>query len=172
MKYFIGQVLLIILTFILQTTIILKISIADVVPNLIIILVSVYGFSKGENSGMITGFIAGLLCDIFFGPILGFHALLLIFLGYANGKITKLYYPDYLIYPFLMVGLSSFTYNFVYYVCMFLLRSRFEFEIYLKEIIIPEFLYTLIISIIFVPFILRWNSLFSRRWLREKEEDV
>ena len=58
--------LLIWASFILQSSVFPSLSFAGIVPNLLIILTSSFGFMRGEKEGMWIGFISGLLCDIFF----------------------------------------------------------------------------------------------------------
>ena len=71
---------MIIVAYLLQTTLFKAISIAGIVPNILIILTSAFGFMRGKNEGMLIGFISGLLVDIFFGSILGFYALVYMFI--------------------------------------------------------------------------------------------
>ena len=70
------------LCFVLQTTVFQCLSFANIVPNLMIIIVSSFGFMRGRREGMWIGFFCGLLIDIFCGFYLGVYALLymLIFL--------------------------------------------------------------------------------------------
>ncbi len=49
-------------------------------------------------------------------------------------------------------------YNLVVYFFMFLLRGRFSFLYYLKSIIIPEFVYTMVISILLYLVFLKLNQ--------------
>ena len=48
--------------------------------------------------------------------------------------------------------------NLVIYVLMFLLRSRFHFFYYLKAVIIPELVYTMVISIFLYILLLKINQ--------------
>ena len=65
---------LIILCFVLQSTVFRSLAFAGIVPNLLIILTASFGFMRGENEGLLIGFFSGLLCDIFFGDVLGMQA--------------------------------------------------------------------------------------------------
>ena len=58
--------ILILLCFLLQCTVFHALSFGGIIPNLLIILTSSYGFMGGRKSGMATGFFSGLLLDIFF----------------------------------------------------------------------------------------------------------
>lgn len=67
MKRKIVIVLMVLVCFLLQSTVFQSLSIASISPNLLIILTSAYGFMKGKKEGMAVGFFCGLLEDIFFG---------------------------------------------------------------------------------------------------------
>lgn len=72
---------LILLTFILQGTIFQTLSIASIAPNLLLILTVSFGFMRGKREGLIIGFFSGLLVDIFYGNMVGFYALLYMYLS-------------------------------------------------------------------------------------------
>ena len=80
-------VLFIIITicYLLQTTIFRWFSFANIVPNLMIIVVSSFGFMRGKKEGMWVGFFCGLLVDIFCGFYIGVYALIYMYVGYING---------------------------------------------------------------------------------------
>ena len=148
-------VLFIIITicFLLQTTVFQVLSFADIAPNLLIIVVSAFGFMRGKKEGMWIGFFCGLLVDIFFGFYLGGYALLYMYIGYINGMFQKRFYPDDIKLPMILIGSSDIICNLVIYVVLFLFRSRFKFWYYFSAIMIPEFVYTMVITI-FLYFIL------------------
>ena len=58
---------LILLAFVLQGTVFQTLSIASIVPNLLLILTVSFGFMRGKKEGMFVGFFCGLLIDIFYG---------------------------------------------------------------------------------------------------------
>ena len=68
-------VLLILLFFVLQCSVFNSLAMGGIIPNLMIILTSSFGFMRGEKEGLLIGFSCGLLCDIFFGSFLGFYAM-------------------------------------------------------------------------------------------------
>lgn len=144
---------IIIICFILQTTVFQYLSFANISPNLLIIVVSSFGFMRGRKEGMFVGFFCGLLNDIFFGFYLGVYALLYMYIGYINGMFRKRFYPDDIRLPMIMIGTSDLVCNLFIYVFLFMMRAKFAFFYYLKHIILPEFVYTMVVTI-FVYFIL------------------
>ena len=61
-------ILFIIITvcFLLQTTVFRALAFSNIGPNLLIIVVSAFGFMRGKKEGLWIGFFCGLLVDIFF----------------------------------------------------------------------------------------------------------
>ena len=139
--------LMIIVCFLLQSTLFQSLSLASISPNLLIILTSAYGFMKGKKEGMAVGFFCGLLEDIFFGRLLGMHALIYMYIGYANGYFNQIFYGEDIKLPMALISASELAYGLGTYLIMFLMRSRFDFFYYLKRIILPELLYTVIVTL-------------------------
>ena len=123
-----------------------------------IIIVSSFGFMRGRREGMWIGFFCGLLIDIFCGFYLGVYALLYMYIGFVNGLFQKRFYPDDIKLPMLLIGTSDIVCNIFIYIFMFLLRSRFQFLYYFKTIIIPEFVYTMVVTILFYYVLLKINQ--------------
>lgn len=144
--------------FLLQTTVFQAITFANIAPNLLIIVVSAFGLMRGKKEGLIIGFFCGLLIDIFFGFYLGVYALLYMYIGYINGMFQKRFYPDELRLPMVMIGASDLVYNLGIYCFMFLMRRRFHFGYYLTSVILPEFVYTMVITIFLYFILLKINQ--------------
>mgnify|MGYP000027243937 CR=1 FL=1 len=64
--------LFVVLCFILQCSVFNSLALGGIIPNLMIILTSSFGFMRGEKEGLLIGFFSGLLCDIFFGRVFRF----------------------------------------------------------------------------------------------------
>ena len=156
----------VIICFLLQSTVFHSLSMGGIIPNLMIILTASYGFMRGRKSGLLIGFFAGLLMDIFFSDVLGFYALLYMYIGYLNGVFKKLFYPEDIKLPIALIVGSDFLYNILIYLLTFLLNGRFQFLYYFFNIMIPEMVYTIIVTCIFYPLLLFSESLLERN---EKE---
>ena len=128
---------LILLAFVLQGTVFQTLSIASIVPNLLLILTVSFGFMRGKKEGMFVGFFCGLLIDIFYGSMIGFYALIYMYIGFGNGFLYKL---------------------------QFMLRGRLDFFSYLQHIILPEMVYTVLLTAVLYRPLYRLN-----RWLTENE---
>ena len=153
----------IIICFILQCSVFNSLAFAGIVPNLMIVLTSSFGFMRGESEGLVIGFFCGLLSDIFFGSFLGFYALLMMYIGYLNGKFSKIFYPEDIKLPIALIIISDLSYGIICYVLTFMLRGRFQFSYYFTHIILPEALYTIVITLLLYPVILKVNERLEKR---------
>jgi rod shape-determining protein MreD len=111
----------------------------------------------GKKCGMVTGFLCGLLMDVFYGDVLGFYALVYLYIGAANGVFHSIFYQDDIKLPLVLILASDFVYSFTCYVLLYLLRSRFDFIFYLKHVILPEIVYTIFVTVFIYPCILLLN---------------
>ena len=156
----------VIICFLLQCTVFPSLAFGGIIPNLMIIVTASYGFMRGRKTGLLVGFFAGLLMDIFFSDILGFYALIYMYIGYLNGIFRKMFYPEDIKLPIALIVGSDFLCNIVIYILTFFLKGRFRFLYYLSNVIVPEMVYTIIVTCALYPLLLLIESLLERR---EKE---
>ena len=154
----ISVAILIIICFLLQSTVFRSLAFAGIVPNLLIILTASFGFMRGENEGLVIGFFSGLLCDIFFGDILGFYALILMYIGFLNGKFNRIFYPEDIKLPLALIIISDISYSMLCYILLFLMQGKFHFLFYFTNVILPEAVYTILVTCILYPIILKVNE--------------
>ena len=151
----------VVIGYLLQCTLFQKISMGDIVPNILVIITSSFGFMRGKKEGLMIGFFAGFMIDVFYGDILGFYALIYMVIGYLNGFFRQLFYPEDIKLPMILISGSELLYCFSAYVFLFLLRSKFNFSFYFVHIILPEIVYTILVTLVFYKIIL---------WINEKLE--
>lgn len=152
MKRTICLVLVIILTFLLQTTVFQNFALADTVPNLLVIVIVSIGYMRGKYEAMFLGLFTGLLVDATYCDIIGVYAFLFTVIGYLTGCCNKICYRDNYGIPILLVGISDLFLNFCYFVLTFLLRNRTNIGFYFQRIMLPEVIYTVVVSIIIYRF--------------------
>ena len=162
MRRFIVSFLLVISCFVLQSTVFKSIAFGGIIPNLMIVLTASFGFMRGEKAGILFGFFCRLLADIFFGSVIGLYAMIYMYIGYANGKFNMIFYPEDIKLPLALIFVSDMAYGLLSYIILFLMRGRFHFTYYLIHIILPEMVYTIVVTLIFYPFLL---------WINKKLED-
>lgn len=146
------EILFIFICFLLQSTLFQHFAFAGIVPNLMVIITSIFGFMEGRSHGMTVGFICGLLTDIFYGNVLGLNALLFLYIGYANGAGNRGFYPDDIKFPLLFISVSDLVYLILTYITGFLFRARFDIGYYFIHIMLPELAYTVAVCpFLFLP---------------------
>lgn len=150
--------LIISICFVLQTTTLQTLSFANITPNLLIIVVASFGLMRGKKEGMCIGFFSGLIIDIFCGFYLGIYALLYMYVGYFAGFFQKRFYAEDIKFPLLICSASDLALNLVIYLVLFLTRSRYDFGYYFANVILPELVYTTIVTIFFYLLLLKINQ--------------
>lgn len=151
--------------FLLQTSIFSRYRLAGVTPNILICVVATYGFMKGRRYGITVGFFTGILIDIFSGTLFGFYALVYMYIGLLNGLFKKQFFGDDLRLPLILIGTSDFIYGFFSYLVLYVTKSQYDFSFYLMNIILPEVVYTLLVSIFIYYIILHISN-----WLEKLEK--
>lgn len=167
MKRCITIGIIIILCFLCQSTLFHYFELAGVVPNLLLIVTMSFGLMRGRKEGLLVGFFSGLLVDIFFGQVIGPFAFIYMTLGYANGFFHRIYYVEDVLLPMFMIAINDFLFNVIVYFVYFMLNNRLDFSKYLIQIILPEMIYTILITLFFYKILVRINL----RLKRVKEAD-
>ena len=161
--------------FILQTTVFSTFRFLSATPNLMMILTVSIGFMQGRTEGLLTGFACGLLYDICYGGLFGFYALLYMLCGYFCGRFSKIYFDEDIKVPLLLTGGCDAFFNLVVYFSRFLLRGRLHFAGYLKAVMVPDVVATLLLTIILYRLFYRINHSLTEKekkgrqslWIRE-----
>lgn len=162
MKRFIVSFILIIICFLLQSTVFQSLNFGGIVPNLMIVLTASFGFMRGKRTGLLFGFFCGLLADVFFGSVLGLNAMIYMYIGYTNGKCNRVFFPEDIKLPLALILASDLSYSFLTYLTLFLLRGRFHLGYYFLNIMLPEMVYTIMVTLFLYPLVL---------WINKKLED-
>ena len=89
--------------------------------------------------------------------MIGFYALIYLAAGYVNGLFEQIYFDEDIKLPLFLIAGSDVIYGLAVYFLTFLLRSDFDFLYYLNRIIIPEAIYTIVITLVAYPLLLFIN---------------
>jgi rod shape-determining protein MreD len=157
----------ILICFLLQSSVFPAFALANVVPDLLIVLIVANAYSSGIFSGMFTGLFCGLLVDCMFGNVIGLYALIYMVIGYLNGYSNKIYDKEDVTIPLVLIAVSEFSYCFFYYIVEFLMRGRLNVGYYMFRIGLPCVIYTVLVGIIFYKL---FNSI-NLRLLRFKYKE-
>ena len=86
------------------------------------------------------------------------------YIGYLNGFLFKVYYDEDVKVPMILTAISDLAYGFVVYGLQFMLRGRLHVMNYVWHIMLPEMIYTVLITVIVYRPLYRLNH-----WLTERE---
>lgn len=148
MKRKISELILILFFYLMQVSLARVISIANISPNWLIILPVFFGFFAGKNEGMFVGFFAGIMYDLFFSGLFGFTALVFIYIGYFSGFLYQKYEVREILIPLALVIIADFGYGFISYIGNFLLYNRLNAGYFMSRFILPEVVYTALVSLL------------------------
>ena len=154
--------LFILVAFLLQTTVFKIIALADVVPNLVLVVTVSYAYIRGRTSGIVIGFICGIMLDMMYGSLIGLYAFIFMTIGFFVGHCRKLYFTDSLFLTTILIAVSDLVYCFYYYITEFLMRGRLHFAFYFVHKFLPEILYSTLVGIILYRLIISTEKRISR----------
>jgi len=141
---------------VLQSTLFHFFKIGGVKPDLILVIVLLSAFFKGERLGAVLGFIYGILEDLIVGRYIGIQALTKMTAGYAVGVLGKKLFQDNLISPLIGVFIGSIIHGCLYTVVLFCLGFYSGNPIHNFIPIIHITFYNLLISLVFC-----WGHFYS-----------
>jgi len=153
------------LIIVLQTTVLEYIKILNIKPNLPVVLVVVVAFLQGNVEGAIVGFFAGLAQDIVSGKIIGFYALLGLYLGLAVGSVNKRLYRDNLLIVIFFTFISTILYEaIVFFIISFnsIIKGNTYFLYALRGVVLPEAIYNSVMSVFIYLIIRKFSFKFEK----------
>jgi rod shape-determining protein MreD len=103
------MILLVLIALVLQTSILLHLSIAGVTPDVMLLVAAAAGIAGGPDRGAVVGFASGLAIDLFLQTPLGLSALVFSLVGYFAGLLTTGILRASWWIPVLAVALASAT---------------------------------------------------------------
>ena len=157
MKKILINLILIVIAFTIQNCVFPLIPFFSASPNLLLILTFSFGFMVGQRAGMLYGVLAGILLDLFYSGPFGFYTLFYVYVGYVNGICTKYYYEEYITLPLVLSIFNELAYNMYIYVFRFLIRGRLNLFYYLRELVIPETIFTVVTTLFIYRLLLYIN---------------
>ena len=153
MVRFFACAVIILINYVLQTTVWAQFSILGVVPDTALVLIISYGILRGDIEGALFGLSAGFLQDIFSGIVIGLYALLGFLVGYFSGSPLRSFFKNNYFLPLLLVVCVSFLHQFLIYVATMLFMGQLDFVHYFATVILPKTIYTASVAVpIYVAF--------------------
>lgn len=153
----IKLVLIIIVAYILQTTIIPDFNICGVAPNLLIVIVCGLAFLFGSTIGGAIGLASGLLLDFNQGRAIGLYAFFCMYIGIILGQFNKRFFKDNYLVAIVFTGIATLIYEcFVYVFGAFSYDQIFVFGNFITNILLSVVV-NMIASVIVYPILLKIN---------------
>ncbi len=149
----------------LENTWLKAISIQEVLPNLVLLLVVYFALQGGEERAMFTGFLGGVIQDVAGNARLGHHVLAHVLVGYIAGRLSKRLIAEH---PAIKAGLAFFAslLDGVFYIAILKVQrpSDIETAYMIGTNAIPTAFYTALVTPV-IFFLL--DRAFRREWRLE-----
>lgn len=152
---YIISIIIFIPILIIQTTVVPLISVGEVVPDLILILLVYYSITEGQIYGTILGFVYGFCFDLITGSLLGSTIIAKTVAGFVAGYFSSenkidiyLMFFNFGLIVFLAALIDQIIYSFF---SAFDISSNI-FLIFFQNAFLPAF-YTALLSMIIIIFI-------------------
>ncbi len=133
---------IVLVNFVLQSSVLPAIEIFGVTPDTALILIVGYGVLRGDVEGAVFGFFCGLAQDLFGAYYIGLFAMLGMLTGFVCGKPFKDFFHDNALLPFIVVPVAAVAYQFIFYCAAFLFTGESSLWYYTGYVIIPKTIYT------------------------------
>ena len=143
----ITMVLIVVVNYVLQTTLLPHVAILGVTPDTALVLIVSYAILRGDIEGAMFGLFAGLVQDVSGGTVVGVFALLGFLTGYVCGKPFRDFFKENYFLPFFVVVGASLLHQFAFYVTTIMFTGQLDFFHYVRTIILPGTIYTASLSI-------------------------
>ena len=144
LKRIITLAILIVINFVLQSTVFGFHSLSVITPNLLLILTMSFGLMRGRKEGLLVGACSGLL--------------LYMFICYINGFFHKNYMIEDVLLPLIVIIVDDFLFNTIIYIVSFLLKNKTNYGVYLLHVILPEILCTALLTVIIYKLYVKINK--------------
>ncbi|NLD48019.1 MAG: rod shape-determining protein MreD [Clostridiaceae bacterium] len=156
----ISYSILIFIMALLQSTVFNYIKIFDVKPNLLLILIVTVALLTNDIEGAAIGFFSGLVQDMASGKVLGFYALLGMYLGFSIGAMNKRLNRENILILLFFTFVSSIIYEYFVYLLNSIVRGTVDLIYPFRHLILTEALYNCGVSVLIFAVVLKLNRWF------------
>lgn len=154
MRGSVNNFLIVMATILLQTTIIPFLTIKNIQPDIVLMVVVAYAFLDGSLKGSVVGFFSGLLLDLAMGAGLGLSSLAKTIVGYVAGLLEKSILFESILLPLVGIFVATILNNIIYGFAASLFSNGPHVEVVLARML-PSALYNSIFAFILFPLIRR-----------------
>lgn len=148
--------LALIVVWLAQAAVVPLFAVGTVQPDIVLILVCVFGIINGPAPGAVGGFVAGLMQDLLVPGSIGLGALVKAVMGYLSGEAEQTILGDNLLMPVAIIASVSLASQIVYMALLFLVGESVGFISYLSSTVLPSSAYTAGVGLLLFPPLRAW----------------
>ncbi len=148
--------MLLIIVWLIQAVIVPLIAVGTVQPDIILVLVCVFGITSGPAPGAVGGFFAGFMQDLLVPGSIGLGALVKTIMGYLSGEAEQTILGENLLMPVAIIASVSLASQLLYMGLMFLGGESVGFLTTLTATVLPSVAYTAAVGLLVFPLLSKW----------------
>ena len=137
----------IVITIIVQSTLLPLITIKGICPDMLLVVVVSYSLLSGKEKGIGVGFFAGLLQDLAFGSIFGINTLSKLATGYVCGLAERKVFKEHMLLPVAATAVATVFNSLVMFMVLFMLGYKADIGSAIMNNLVPLVSYNVIIAI-------------------------
>ncbi len=150
--------ILILLNFILESTIFQYIKVLGVKPDFTIMLITSYAIMRGSIYGGFVGLLSGFLNDLFYSISFGVNSLSYMLTGYIIGQFQKNIFKDSFLPPIIFNIIGVFIFQHLFYFISYMSKINISYLYALFNIMIPQSIFNGIIGIFVYKYIYKLDE--------------
>ncbi len=137
----------IVLTIIIQLTLLPLIAINNIYPDMLLVIVVSHALLAGKEKGVGIGFFAGILQDLASGSVFGIYTLSKLTIGYLFGLAERKVFKEHILLPVVATVIATMINGLVIFVLFFILGYKVEIVSAMMNNIVPLIGYNVLIAI-------------------------
>ena len=138
---------MVVITAIIQSTVLPLIGFQGISPDMLLVVVVSYSLLSGKEKGFGIGFFAGLLQDLAFGNIFGINTLSKMAVGYLFGLAERKVFKEKVLLPVAATAVATLLHSVVMFIVLFLLGYKVDLLGTLTNHVVPLIGYNILIAI-------------------------
>lgn len=148
--------LIIVINYILQSTIFQAWKISDVSANFTLVLVIVITIIYGLEKGLFTAVISGLFVDAFLSMAVGLNLFILVVISVLISIIGRPLFTGNKLTLVFMTAISTVIYHLMYFFFMYFLNKGVSFKEVMTQIVPVELVLNSIVCVLVYYFAIKW----------------
>ncbi|MEG6584547.1 rod shape-determining protein MreD [Dendrosporobacter sp. 1207_IL3150] len=139
--------IIILVSLVVQSTIMPMLSFNGIKPDLLLIIVVSASLLLGKEQGVSVGFFSGLLQDLAGGNVFGLNTLSKLITGYLFGMAERKVFKEHILLPVLAMSIATFFNSVISFIIVGLLGYKVQLISAIMNNVLPLMLYNVIVAI-------------------------